>query len=203
MLVRKSKYVVAGGAALLGVALAVAAAQWSGNAAVTLPARTPIHVTLDQTISSTQNRPGDHFQATLAEPIVLKKKTIAPAGTRVEGLVVDARKSGRLSGVAVLRVALDSIEVNGKRYEIRTTSTTRVGEGHKKRDLEMIGGGAGGGAVLGAIAGGGKGVLMGGPIGAGAGTVAALLTGRKDIRLAAETPLTFELAEPVRIPAKG
>jgi hypothetical protein len=203
MLVGRSKYVLAGSAMLLALTVAVAAARWSGSDAVMLPDQTPIHVTLNQVVSSSQNRPGDHFQASLSEPIVVNEKTVAPKGARVEGLVVDARKSGRLRGVAVLRLALDSLEVNGKTYPIRTTSATRAGGNHKKRNLALIGGGAGGGALIGAIAGGGKGALIGGPVGAGAGTVAALLTGRKNIRLPAETQLTFELVAPVSIETKG
>jgi hypothetical protein len=57
--------------------------------------------------------------------------------------------------------------------------------------------------LIGALAGGVKGALIGGPVGAGAGTTVALLTGKKDIHLRAETPLTFKLAEPVTIPVKG
>lgn len=203
MFTPKKRFVMGGGAMLLAMALGAAATRWNGPDAVTLPARTPIEVTLNQVVSSTANRPGDHFQASLTAPIIFKGKTVAPKGARVEGLVVDARKSGRLSGVAVLRLALDSVEIGGRTYEIRTNSTTRVGRGHEKRDLEMIGGGAGGGALIGGIAGGGEGVLIGAPVGAGAGTVAALLTGRKNIRLPAETRLRFELTAPVSVRAKG
>ncbi len=95
------------------------------------------------------------------------------------------------------------VEVRGKSYELSTTSTGRVGRSHKNRNLAWIGGSAAGGAVIGAIAGGGKGALIGGPVGAGAGTAVAYLTGKKDIRLSAETPLTFKLTRPVTINAKG
>ena len=57
--------------------------------------------------------------------------------------------------------------------------------------------------LVGAVAAGGKGALIGGPIGAGAGTVAALVTGKKDIRLPAETRLTFNLADPVAVNVKS
>ena len=102
-------------------------------------------------------------------------------------------------GRARLQLALQTVDVNGKTYDLHTHTSDRVGGAHKKRNLALIGGGAGGGALIGAIAAGGKGALIGGPVGAGAGTAAALITGRKNIRLPAESRLTFTLAEPLNI----
>ena len=166
---------------------------------VTLPEETPIHVTLNHALASDQNRSGDHFEATVAEPVVIGNKTAIPQGAQVEGLVVDAHQSGRLKGRARLRLALESVVIDGQTYEIHTDTTGRIGGRHKNRNIAFIGGGAGGGALIGAIAAGGKGALIGGPIGAGAGTAAAFLTGKKDIRIPAETELTFRLAEPATI----
>jgi hypothetical protein len=170
---------------------------------VTLPEHTPIRVTLDQSLATDQSRPGDHFAATVSEPVIVDGQTVIPQGAHAEGLVVDARKSGRLHGRARLELALQSVEVDGQEYDLRTRVRTRVGGDHKKRNLGLLGGGAGGGLLIGALAGGGKGALIGGPIGLGAGATAAFLTGKKDIRLRAETPLRFELAEPVTINLRG
>jgi hypothetical protein len=200
----KRNYILLGGSALLATVLAVAATvRLNRPHPVTLPEDTAIRVTLNQTIASDESRPGDHFEATVADPIIVAKETVIPEGASVEGLVVDAHHSGRLMGRARLQLALESVSVNGKSYEIHTASATRVGGKHKRRNIALIGGGAGGGALIGAIAAGGKGVLIGGPIGAGAGTAAALLTGKKDIHLPPETPLTFKLAEPVTINGKA
>jgi hypothetical protein len=170
---------------------------------VTLPEHTAIHVTLDQAVATDRSRPGDHFAATVSEPVIVDGKTVIPKGAHAEGVVVDARKSGRLRGRARLQLALQTLAVDGQSYDVRTTVRTRTGHDHKKRNLGLLGGGAGGGLLIGALAGGGKGALIGGPIGLGAGTTVALLTGKKDIRLRAETPLKFELAEPVTINLKG
>jgi hypothetical protein len=93
------------------------------------------------------------------------------------------------------------VQVGGQNYDLRTLANARVGRGHKKRNFAFIAGGAVGGAAIGAVAAGGTGALIGGPVGAGAGTTVALLTGKKDIKLRAETPLTFELAQPATMPA--
>jgi len=166
---------------------------------VTVSARTPIHVTLDQALASNQSRPGDHFDGTVAEPVVVRDKVVVPQGARVEGVVVDAHQSGGLRGRARLQLALEAVELDGKRYEISTTVAHRVGGDHKKRNLAWIGGGGGAGVLIGALAAGGKGALIGGPIGAGAGTAVAYFTGRKDIHLPAETRLTFQLAKPLTV----
>ena len=106
-------------------------------------------------------------------------------------------------GRARLQLELEGVSVNGQNYGVRTTASWKAGGDHKKRNWAWIGGGAGGGVLIGALAGGGKGALIGGPVGAGVGTTVAFLTGKKDIHLRPETPLTFKLAEPVTIPVKG
>jgi hypothetical protein len=128
---------------------------------------------------------------------------IQARGSPVQGLVVDAHHSGRLMGRSRLQLALETVTVNGKDYKIHTSTHTEVGGKHKKRNVELIAGGAGGGALIGAIAGGGKGVLIGGPICAGAGTAAAFIMGKKEVSLPPETPLTFTHAELLTIDAKG
>jgi hypothetical protein len=207
MLLTKKHYLMAGGAVLLAAALTLSAVALRGEPdhvmPVMLPEHTAIHVTLDQSLASNQSRAGDHFDATVSEPVVVDGRTVIPQGAHAEGLVVDARESGRLMGRARLQLALQSVAVSGQEYDVRTLSRPRIGRDHKKRNWAFIGGGAAGGAVIGALAGGGTGALIGGPVGAGAGATVALLTGKKDIRLGAETPLKFELAEPVTINVKG
>lgn len=170
---------------------------------LTVPAGTPIEVRMEQTLASNQSNSGDRFEATVVHPITVDGKPVIPPGARVEGVVVDARESGNLKGVARLRLALDSVEVSGASYELHTGDVARYGPNHKKRNWEYIGGGGGGGALIGALAGGGKGALIGGPVGAGAGLAVAALTGRRDIRIPAETILVFELSQPVSIKVNG
>ena len=203
MILTKRHYLIGGGATLLALALVASAVTLANRPDfVTVPELTPIHVTLDQAVTSKQNRPGDRFDATVSEPVVIDGKTVIPQGARAEGVVVDAKPSGRLMGRARLQIALQSVDVGDQSYNVQTSSSARIGGNHKKRNWAWIGGGAGGGALIGAAAAGGKGALIGGPVGAAAGTTVAWMTGHKDIKLAPETPVTFKLAEPVTIDAK-
>jgi len=207
----KRHYAVLGSLLVLTAALALTGATRTDNASadsarvdnVMVPEQTPIHVTLDQSLASNRNRAGDHFAATVSRPIAVDGKTVIPQGARVEGLVVDARGSGRLHGRARLQLALETVEVDGKSYEIRTSDSHRVGGTHTVRNLAWIGGGAGSGLIIGAIAGGAKGALIGGPVGAGAGVTVALLVGKRDIKLRPETRLSFRLTQPVTIPTRA
>ncbi len=204
MILTKQHYLKMGGAILLTAALTLSAdTLWAAPDPVTLPERTAIHVRLDQTVATDRSKAGDHFEATVSEPVVVDGKTVIPQGAHAEGLVVDSRHSGRLKGRARLQLALQTVDVNGQNYNVRTYSHPRIGRDHKKRNWAWIGGGAAGGAAIGAIAGGGTGALIGGPVGAAAGTTVALVTGKKDIKLRAETPLRFELAQPVTINVKS
>ena len=170
---------------------------------ITIAEGSEFEVTLDETLASNRNHAGDSFAASLAQPVVENGKTVIPAGAHVAGRVVDAKDSGRLHVPARLSVALSSVEVDGKSYDIDTNTIRRTGQNHNKRNLAFIGGGAAGGALIGGLAGGGGGALIGSAIGAGAGTAGAAATGKKDIWLPAETRLRFHLLRSVTVSAKG
>ena len=164
-----------------------------------LPQGTALRVRIDQSIDTRRNRPGNRFQATLAEPVVHNGAVLLPKGTRFSGHVMESRPSGRLRGRAVLSLTLDSFRANGREYQVNTSGTTRVSGRHKKRNLILIGGGAGTGAGIGAIAGGGFGALVGAAAGSVAGTATAVFTGKKNVSVPAETPMTFRLRGSVQL----
>jgi hypothetical protein len=170
---------------------------------VSLPAGTAVRVRLVEAVDTDNDHSGDVFTATLDSPLVIGKDVVVPRGARFQGRVTSSDPSGRLKGRAYLALTLDSFDLNGQKYVLRTNTVERVSDPHKKRNWMLIGGGSGVGAAIGAIAGGGKGAAIGAAAGAGAGTAGAAATGKMQVRLPAETPLTFSLSKPVPVKLKS
>ena len=185
-----------GGAAATAPAAAPAAPV---RTPTVIPGGTPLHVRIDTEVDTKRNRAGDGFTASLTQPLVVGGMAVLPEGTRFNGHVTSAGSSGRLRGRAAIGLTLDSFELDGRRYDIRTTSVDRVSASHKKRNAVLIGGGTGLGAAIGAIAGGPKGALIGAGAGAAAGTAGAAATGKRQVAVPSEALLRFTLRTPVEI----
>ena len=175
------------------------ASRWFGKKEVTLPEGTVITVRLANAVGSKVSNSGDEFHASVATPVEADGKVVVPSGADASGKVLQAVPLGRFKGGAVLKLALDSVTINGDAYDVKTSSVSRYLKGKGKRTAAMIGGGAGGGALIGGLAGGGKGALIGAALGAGAGTAGAAYTGNKEIGLPAESTLSFKLTEPLTV----
>ena len=184
-------------AAVLALVTSAAAQRQS----VTLPAGAPVHVRIIETLSSDTSKPGQVFHGTLAEPLMVNGRTLFPKGTDVTGRVLVAHPSGRLSDPGMLELALTSFRTRRGSYAINTPPITLKGDSHTKSNVTKIGGGTAAGAILGGIFGGGKGAAIGAGAGAAAGTGVAAATGKKEIRLASETILTWTTSRPVEVAA--
>jgi hypothetical protein len=178
---------------------ASATSSMLGSKQVTLPPGTAVTVRLSSTVGSKISAKGDHFSATVATPVQVDGKVVLPKGAEVLGKVVEAVPQGRFKGAAVLRLVLETVTLNEDSYDVQTSSVNRTQKGKGKRTATLIGGGAGGGALIGGLAGGGKGALIGAALGAGAGTAGAAYTGEKEIVLPAESALSFKLTEPLTV----
>jgi hypothetical protein len=166
---------------------------------IVIPRGASLRVRINQAVDTRRNPAGTKFQASLAQPLIYDGATLLPRGTRFVGHVVESKPSGRLRGRAVLSLTLDSVMWNGAEHRISTGDATRVSNRHKKRNLVLIGGGAGTGASIGAIAGGGLGAVVGAAAGSVAGTATALVTGKKNVYLPPETVVAFPVWSPVRL----
>lgn len=175
-------------AAVLAVLFAAAT---SLSAQGTVPAGTTIVMSLDQSVSSKDAQTGQKLDCSVAQDVVADGKTVIPKGSRCSCSVASVQASGRLSTPAKLYIKIDSVEVHGKTHSVSANWAGRSETSKAKRDTVAIGGGAGAGAIIGAIAGGGKGAAIGAAAGAGAGTAGAAITGKKDITFPAETKLRF------------
>ena len=166
-----------------------------------IAAGTPVVVRLQQSLSSASSVPGQRFEAVLDQPLFAENENqiIAPVGTVVTGHVVVARRSGRFHHPGEIGLTLDTVILGQQSVPLKTSNVIARGGSHKKRNWGLIGGGTGGGALIGALAAGGKGALIGGGIGAAAGTTTALLTGKKDVGFGAERRLTFRLHRDVNL----
>jgi hypothetical protein len=166
----------------------------------TLEAGTPIRVRTTSTISTKSYESGETFAATLAEPLVVEDKVIAPRGAGVLGRVVNADPGGRVKGTASITLTLVKFETGeGDEVAIVTNNVGRQARATKKKDATKIGIGAGIGAAIGAIAGGGKGAAIGAASGGGAGTGLVMATRGEPAVVAAESLLTFRTKAPIEM----
>jgi hypothetical protein len=173
------------------VAISMMAPAATQLLAQTMPASTPIYVTLDQSVSSKTAKVGQMLSASVSQNVVVDGKTAIPKGSKANVEVASVQASGRLSTPAKLYVRMDSVVVNGKTIPVHSNLWGQTEKSKAKRDAVGIGGGAAAGAVIGAIAGGGKGAAIGTAVGAGAGTAGTAATGKKDITFPAETKIKF------------
>ena len=170
---------------------------------VVIPAGTPVTIRLSQAIDAKTSKAGDRFIATVAQPVVLKGKTVIPQTSPARGQVVEAASAGKIKGEGKLSVRLTEISIKGVVYPVSTIVLSNEVKGKGKRSATMIGGGAGVGALIGGLAGGGKGAAIGALAGGAAGTAGATMTGNKQVGFAAESALTFELTKPITLGAQN
>jgi hypothetical protein len=160
-----------------------------------VPTGTPVAVTLTETLSASHNQVGDGFTGVLARPIMVHGTEVFARGTHVRGTVVAAKGRGHFKGTGDLGIELTAIAGD----HVTTSEYEKEAASRGKRSAGFIGGGAGLGAVIGAIAGGGKGAAIGALAGGGAGTAGAAYTGSRDVVLPSESTITFRLTAPIHV----
>ena len=176
---------------LLTLVLALAPLAALAQRSLDIPSGTSIRVRMIDNLSSEQTQMGDTFRGTLDEPIEANGRTLYPKGADVIGRVTDVHPTGRLTEPGELDLVLNTVSSGTVAESIHVEPLVIKGESHSKSNVTKIGGGAALGAVIGAIAGGGKGAAIGTLAGGAAGTGAAAATGKKPAIVESEAVLTF------------
>jgi hypothetical protein len=97
-----------------------------------LPALTQLVVRIEAGLSSRTTKTGETFPLTLAEPLVIDRQVVLPAGIRGQGEVVHAKGTGLGVG-GELVIAARFLEVDGRQMRLRSM---RVGvHGKDQQDL--------------------------------------------------------------------
>ena len=170
---------------------------------VTIASGTAVAVRLIDPIDSETATQGQTFHATLNSPLAVEGEVAVPSGYDVEGHVVTVQSAGKFAGQSVLVLQLDRIKVGDKYYNVQTDQYSRKGSSRGKNTAEKVGAGAGIGAIIGAIAGGGKGAAIGAAAGGGLGGGVQAATKGQQIKLPAETVLSFTLQAPLSVIPTG
>lgn len=165
--------------------------QSTGTLAI--PRNTILALELLTPLSTDASQRGDRLQARVIEPAQY-------ADYIVEGRVAQVRRPGKVKGVAELQLAFDQIRSSDGRVATLHAELIEItpmgaeetvvdaeggvkGRDSTKDDAAKVGAASGIGAIIGAIAGGGKGAAIGAVIGGGAGTAGVMTQRGKDIRL--------------------
>ncbi len=165
---------------------------------------TEISVRTEETIDAKKAVEGQFFAAEVSKDVLdAAGDIVIPRGSNAKIVMRSSAKGGKITGASDLILDLDSVAVEGRKYELDTVDLSQRGKaglGKNKRTAEYVGAGAVVGTVIGAIFGQGKGAAIGAASGAAAGATTQVVT-RGAIRVPAETILTFQLDKPLRVQA--
>jgi hypothetical protein len=166
----------------------------AGNGSLAIPRNTILTLELLTPVSTDASQRGDRIQARVVEPSEY-------VGFIVDGHIAQVRRPGKVKGVAQLQLAFDQIRSPDNRVAQLHAELVEIapmggdnepqvdaeggvrGRDSTKDDAAKVGAATGVGAIIGAIAGGGKGAAIGAVIGGGAGTAGVMTQRGKDIRL--------------------
>ncbi len=177
-----------------------------------LPTGTAVKMKLETTLATFSSKAGDPFSARVTEPVVIDGKTVIPiGGATVDGRVTKSSEPRRIAGKPTIAIFPENMVLpNGDRFMLNAslvdtnarhgsdvnTEGQFKGAGHDGKDLTEIGMGTGVGMLIGGLADGGKGLLIGGAVGATV-TVAHWLGKHRSAMLPAGTELVMELNRPM------
>ena len=182
-----------------------------------IPANTVIRVRMNQEISSANARVGDRFTTTVVDPVYARGVEVIPAGSTVTGRVTQVTPAARKNKAGIIAVSFISVQlpsgmtraINGSLTDVTTSTARSDSEGQvsgrsvQKRNAVFIGGGAVTGALIGAIAGGGKGAGVGTLVGGGLGAAGAYFSKGHEAVVKRDTEFGVVLNQSIALPASN
>lgn len=167
---------------------------------VVVPADSVLGLRIERTISSETARVEDRVEARVTRDVRVGDRVAIPAGSTVQGSVMEVERGGKIRERARLGVRFHSVVLaDGTRLNIKSDAVIREGDSPAKESAAKIGGAAVGGAILGAILGGGKGAVIGGATGAAGGTAASMAGDRNPAILSAGSTVSVRVLQPVAV----
>ena len=167
---------------------------------VVVPASAVIGLQVDRALSSETAKVEDRIEARVTRDVMADGQRAIPAGSKMLGSVVLVDRGGKMKDAARLGVRFHTLVLaDGTELPLRTETIYRDGDSPGNESSRKVGGAAVGGAILGAILGGGKGAVLGGAAGAAGGTAAVMAGGRNPATLPAGTVVTARVAGPVTV----
>lgn len=169
-----------------------------------LEAGTIIRVSMDNEINSETASVNDTFTTQIAEPLKIRDSVVLPTGIVIEGRITEAKRAAAGGKGGKLSVKFETIRFeNGEKREIEGVLVNELeAESSQKTSLLAIVGGAGLGALIGAVTKSSSGALIGAGIGAGAGTGIALTRKGKNVRIRTNEKFDIKLTKQVTLPVR-
>lgn len=167
---------------------------------VVVPASSVIGLQMETALTTERARVEDRVDARVTRDVMADGRVAIPAGSRVIGSVTLVERGGKIKERARLGVRFHTLVfADGSEQPIRTEAIYREGDSPSGDSAKKIGGAAVGGAILGAIIGGGKGAMIGGAAGAAGGTAATMAGDRNAATLPAGAVVTVRLTESITL----
>ncbi len=163
-----------------------------------IPAGTEISIRTIDAIDSENAKTGDEFNATLEEPLVVGTEVIAQKGAKAKLKLSNEEESGKIRGKTSLTLQLTSIEVGDRMAEIDSSDVSKESGSRGARTAKSAAAVGAIGAIIGGIAGGGKGAAIGAGAGAAAGAGAQVVMDPQKVKIPSETVLKFTLDKPAK-----
>jgi hypothetical protein len=168
---------------------------------ITIPAGQSLLVRMIDDVDSSRNQVGDVFHASLETDLYIQNSLVARKGTDVYGRLAEVKEAGHLAGSAELQLELIRIVIDGHDYPLVSSDYSLKGKGRGSDTAKKVGGGAVFGAIIGAIADGGKGAAIGAGVGSAAGAGVQVFTRGKQVKVPSEALLEFRLEQPATVAA--